>query len=160
MISPSADYRNSQCPVASLLNPSRQCVTYVMAKVLINKFAGQQRGLIADDLSCCLSRPDGGAGRRSGTRLIIGSRSLPSVAVPSSRSCLAADLRFRWNGAWCSGSAMLSAVVGVDGPRGDVAPVHCRVHRDQVARGDGVVDVVVQAGERGAQPQRGRVEAG
>src|SRR6266508_5980518 len=112
MISPSADYRNSQCPVASLLNPSRHCVTYVMAKVMIHNCAGQQRVLIADDLSCCLSRPDGGGGRRSGTRLIIGSRSLPSVAVPSSRSCLAADLRFRWNGAWCSGSAMLSA-----GPR-------------------------------------------
>jgi hypothetical protein len=47
------------------------------------------------------------------------------------------------------------AVVGVDVPWGDVAPVHRRVHRDQVAVGDGMVDVVVQAGERGAQPQRG-----
>jgi hypothetical protein len=52
------------------------------------------------------------------------------------------------------------AVVGVDGPGGDVAPVHRRVDRDQGAVGDGVVDVVVQAGERGAQPQRGGVDAG
>ena len=38
---------------------------------------------------------------------------------------------------------------------GDVAPVHRRVHGGQGAVDQGVVDVVVQAGERGAQPQRG-----
>ena len=50
------------------------------------------------------------------------------------------------------------AVLGVDGPRRDVAAVHRRVDRDQVAVGDRVVDVVVQIGEPCPKPQRRRVE--
>jgi hypothetical protein len=42
------------------------------------------------------------------------------------------------------GKTVSTAVLGVDGPRGDVASVHGRVDRDQVAVDDGVVDVVVQ----------------
>ena len=52
-----------------------------------------------------------------------------------------------------------SAVRGVDRPGRDVASVHRRVDRDQVAVGQRVVDVVVQVGERCPQPLRGRVEA-
>ena len=50
------------------------------------------------------------------------------------------------------------AVLRVDHPRAGVPPVHGRVHRDEVAVGDRVVDLVVQVGEGGPQPQGGRVE--